>query len=245
MNPTQPITKIVDKSTVENIFYTRKVIQDLDITENQTLLSYLPGPDKDITEQFEIDPTLNKDINKTDNVTLVKNISIPIAAAVTAYARIYITKIKLDILKRGGKIYYSDTDSIITDIELNPNLVDPKVIGKFKLEHELELALMPAPKVYFLKKKDIYNTIKDEDQKYIVKAKGGSSKDLLLQQFEDMILGNSMEINKRSSKTNWVDGTVIISDQTITLDPNSYISRDKIYDSNHTWINTSPTRIVE
>ena len=41
--------------------------------------------------------------------------SIVISAAVTAYARIHITNMKLDILKKGGRLYYSDTDSIVTD----------------------------------------------------------------------------------------------------------------------------------
>lgn len=30
----------------------------------------------------------------------------------------------------GGDIYYSDTDSIVTDIELPLDMVDPKAIGK-------------------------------------------------------------------------------------------------------------------
>jgi hypothetical protein len=41
--------------------------------------------------------------------------SIVISAAITAYAIIYMSKIKLDIIKNGGELYYSDTDSIITN----------------------------------------------------------------------------------------------------------------------------------
>jgi hypothetical protein len=37
----------------------------------------------------------------------------------------------------GGNIYYSDTDSIVTDLELPTSMVDPKVLGKLKLEHEV------------------------------------------------------------------------------------------------------------
>lgn len=43
-------------------------------------------------------------------------------------------KIKQDILSKGGKIYYTDTDSIITDIELPKTGND---LGQFKLEHKI------------------------------------------------------------------------------------------------------------
>lgn len=58
---------------------------------------------------------------------------IVISAAVTAYARVYISKLKLDILKKGGKIYYSDTDSIVTNIKLPDSLVSAKGLGLLKL----------------------------------------------------------------------------------------------------------------
>ena len=49
MYPVQPITKIVDKENIGDILLTRKVTQEVDITDNNTLVSYLPGPNKDIT----------------------------------------------------------------------------------------------------------------------------------------------------------------------------------------------------
>lgn len=50
-------------------------------------------------------------------------VSIAVSAAVTAYARIYMHKIKAMILELGGKIYYTDTDSIVTNIRLPDHLV--------------------------------------------------------------------------------------------------------------------------
>ena len=44
-----------------------------------------------------------------------QDVSIAIASAVTSYARIFMAKTKLDLLAIGGKIYYTDTDSLITD----------------------------------------------------------------------------------------------------------------------------------
>lgn len=46
-----------------------------------------------------------------------------ISAAMTTYARIHITKLKLEILKLNSKLYYSDSDSIVTNIKLPDNLV--------------------------------------------------------------------------------------------------------------------------
>lgn len=42
------------------------------------------------------------------------------------------SKVKLDILNKGGNIYYTDTDSLVTDIELKKDLIG-KEKGKFKL----------------------------------------------------------------------------------------------------------------
>lgn len=42
--------------------------------------------------------------------------SVAISAARTAYGRIHISKLKLGIISKGGKRYYSDNNSIVTDI---------------------------------------------------------------------------------------------------------------------------------
>ena len=44
-------------------------------------------------------------------------------------------------------IYYTDTDSIVIDQELNPKQVGNE-LGQFKLEHNIRKAVFLAPKVY-------------------------------------------------------------------------------------------------
>ena len=61
MHPIQPIIKIIDKNKVGDILLTRKVDKEIDSTPNDTLISYLPGPYKDIIENFEVD--VNKALN--------------------------------------------------------------------------------------------------------------------------------------------------------------------------------------
>lgn len=44
---------------------------------------------------------------------------------------------KKRVLELGGKLYYTNTDSIITDIELPKEMVDKKIIGKLKKEYSI------------------------------------------------------------------------------------------------------------
>nr|YP_009487265.1 hypothetical protein [Russula foetens]AWB36167.1 hypothetical protein [Russula foetens] len=75
------------------------------------------------------------------------NVSIAIAAAITAYARIHMSK-----FKNNPKInlYYSDTDSIYTDSEIADELISNIELGKLKLENTAKKAIFLAPKLYCL-----------------------------------------------------------------------------------------------
>lgn len=60
------------------------------------------------------------------------NVSISIAAAITAYARVHMSK-----FKNNPKInlYYTDTDSVYTDSKLDENLLSETILGKLKLSN--------------------------------------------------------------------------------------------------------------
>jgi hypothetical protein len=47
-------------------------------------------------------------------------------------------------------LYYTDTDSIFTDSDIDESLIDSKVLGKLKLEHISDKAIFLTPKVYCL-----------------------------------------------------------------------------------------------
>jgi hypothetical protein len=87
---------------------------------------------------------LNK-INDENKST--HNVSIAIAAAITAYSRIHMSQ-----FKNNPKInlYYTDTDSIYTDSDIDPDLIDNKELGKLKLETINKKAIFLTPKVYCL-----------------------------------------------------------------------------------------------
>jgi hypothetical protein len=94
------------------------------ITDNDYWITYYSEVDPNICESHGLDYykvcnlNLDSDIETSNEFT---DVSLTTAAAVTSYARIYMSKIKMDIINRGGNIYYTDTDNIVTDITLDEN----------------------------------------------------------------------------------------------------------------------------
>ena len=76
--------------------------------------------------------------------------SIPIAAAITAGARAYMSYFKN---MEGYTLYYSDTDSVVLDKPLPDEYVGDE-LGQFKLEHIFDEAVYLAPKMYGAKTND-------------------------------------------------------------------------------------------
>lgn len=73
--------------------------------------------------------TPNKECDPTGVGSLVH-----IASWITSSARLSLYKVILDIHKRGGVVYYCDTDSIFTNIALDASMISPDELGKWKLE---------------------------------------------------------------------------------------------------------------
>lgn len=93
------------------------------------------------------------------------NVSLPVASAITAYARIHMSQFKN---RSDFNLFYSDTDSIIINKPLPVNKVG-KEIGLMKLENMMKQGVFIAPKVYggiltdkteFTKVKGFKDTIK-------------------------------------------------------------------------------------
>ena len=78
------------------------------------------------------------------NTSKSVNVSLPLASAITAYARVFMSQFKND---PNIKIFYTDTDSLFTDKELDPKLIGNE-LGQFKLEYVFKDAVFLAPKVY-------------------------------------------------------------------------------------------------
>jgi hypothetical protein len=89
-----------------------------------------------------------------------------ISARVTALSQLKIYKAFEQILKRKGIIYYCDTDSIITNVEI----ASGKKLGEWDLEKEITKGIFFAPKAYCY---EYYDKEKHE-YKLIQKIKGFS-----------------------------------------------------------------------
>ena len=190
-------------------------------------LNICDSHDVDFHKTFNNDIKLNK--NKAFSEERLHDVSIAISSAITSYSRIYMTKLKLEILKKGS-IYYTDTDSIVTDVELEPKYVGDE-IGKLKLEHKIKEAYFISNKTYCLK------TSKNE---IIMRTKGFKSKSLHYKDFENLYKGIDVEAVRSESERNFQDGYVnILIDKTITMSANSYTKREKLYE-NDLWVDTKP-----
>ena len=73
------------------------------------------------------------------------DVNVSIASAITAGGRMWMSAIR----KLGILIYYSDTDSYVTNKPLPKELIGDN-LGQFKLEHTIKKAVFLAPKVYAL-----------------------------------------------------------------------------------------------
>ena len=162
------------------------------------------------------------------------NVSIAIASAITAYARIHMSQFKNN---SNYNLFYSDTDSIYIDKPLNKTLVNSKVLGLMKLENILNKAIFLAPKVYFLK------TI---DEGIIYKVKGLSQDiELDLKDFENLLFKENIlkKLQVKWRKNNLSDGNIEVLDQIYTLQTTS--SKRKLIYENNKLIGTTPYIINE
>lgn len=222
-------TDIIDEKELDRIASTRAINSCVQLNNDKYLVNYNTEIDIDICKASSVDISKVTDI-LANNENAARNkydcVSVPIsAAAITAYARMHMAKLKLYILNKNGKIYYTDTDSIVTNIKLDANQLE---LGKLKLEHEVKEAYFISNKTYCL-----INT-KGE---LIKKAKGVNKNKFTLQDYKDMYYKNQSitTIRKdfvRGKLWNWTK----VNDVEVTINPDSYSKRIKIFDKNNLWV---------
>lgn len=144
MDPHMETHAIVSDEQLEEILLKNKVSDIIYLNNNKSLISFIEA-------------------NQNDTEFTNLNISVPIAATVTAAARLHMSKFKT---MKGVTTFYSDTDSIDIDKPLETKYIG-KELGKMKLEHKFEKSVYLAPKVYggktseyeFIKIKGLKNSI--------------------------------------------------------------------------------------
>jgi len=139
-------------------FTSNRIVENeglFDLIENNTITEIL---DLENSKSLITIVDENK-LDESNHDTSSVNISIGIASAVTSYAIIFMSEIKM---KYKEQLYYSDTDSAFLDCEIDPEYIGTG-LGKWKLEYDFKEVVFLGPKVYggILKNK-----------KEIVKVKG-------------------------------------------------------------------------
>ncbi|KZT15563.1 hypothetical protein NEOLEDRAFT_1081995, partial [Neolentinus lepideus HHB14362 ss-1] len=236
LNIIKPITQTVNKEKRDYIFSTRIVHSHTLLNEDKFLITYTPTISKEICSEHGLDfmKVLEKEskTNIENNLDLFKDVSIATAAFVTSYARIFINKIKLEILENGGNIYYSDTDSIVlNNTYLNNNWIGDN-IGQFKLEYVIKEA-------YFISNKTYCLVLNNGDT--VIKTKGVINNSISLEDFKEMYFNNkNIQATKFNTITNYEKASVLIEKKDIVLNYDSYTKREKIFNNDGIWINTKP-----
>jgi len=193
-----------------------------------------------IVTKIKIDDYFLVEIKQSENINEENdgnhNINVSIAAAITAYSRIHMSQ-----FKNNPKInlYYTDTDSIYTDSELDPSLISNNELGKMKLENTYKKAIFLSPKVYCLL---------TEDDTLIYKVKGLKHEiELTMKDFEQLLYKDSF-IEKYQTKwtRNLSEGYININilNQLYTLKVTEN-KRQLIYNKNGKLIGTKAYKIDE
>jgi len=172
---------------------------------------------------------LNRIHNKTSNLEVVNsfdNVSVVVSSAITSYSNLYMTKIKLLILSLGGEVYYTDTDSIVTNIKL-PQECLGKELGEFKEEYKVLRGYFISAKLYCLVYLD-----KQGNERVKVKSKGVENSKFTEKDFIKLLRNVNIKAVKNESKKSYTEGFVTIGvNNDITINADSYKKRIKIYNS--------------
>nr|YP_010759082.1 hypothetical protein QEO35_mgp37 [Hericium alpestre]WEX31996.1 hypothetical protein [Hericium alpestre] len=146
MKLNKDIVNIVESSESRNIHLYHNVYDNFNLSDKYEYIKYSIDINELYSEINGVEKYLNllvlNDNNKQEFET-----SLPIAMAVTAYARIYMSQF---INSNDYTVYYTDTDSIAINKKLPDKYVGNE-LGKFKLEYHAESALFISPKLYYLR----------------------------------------------------------------------------------------------
>lgn len=181
-----------------------------------------------------------------DSLRETHNINVAIASAITALARVEISRFKNNPLL---KLYYTDTDSIFVNLPpaelelIYPNIIG-KGIGQLKLEYSIYRAVFLGPKAYYL---DLINGTKP-----IIKIKGLNQEaisntiesELTFNKFYSLLFKTDTgPLSQNIIQTKWFknisEGSIKVLEQSYEIKHNSN-KRQLIYNGFNRLIGTKP-----
>jgi hypothetical protein len=211
MDPNFETTAVIEEKDYESYLEKFEVLDAKTLNNNKILITY-----KKIKSLNELSESKEK----------AKNVSIPIASAIAAYARIFMSGFKNN---PNFRLYYTDTDSIYINIELDPKLVGTK-LGMFKLVNTYKKFVALAPKIYG-------GVTVNGDQ--IIKVAGFKNK-ISFEDLESLLTkDSSLELNQDMWFKDIELGKITVKRQVYTLAV-SENKRELVYDQNNVLIGTKP-----
>ena len=127
INPKSTTTEVCDQDRYNHLMRHSEFIFGDMLSENNYIVAYHSNTDKG-----------------SDYWNPPKNSAVQLAAAITAYARIYM----YPYISRED-CYYTDTDSVVLGQQLPKEVISSSVLGKFKLEDRVMKGYFLAPKSYY------------------------------------------------------------------------------------------------
>jgi hypothetical protein len=194
-------------------FYKNKVTNILDLKNGKQLISFY------------------KDLEESDNnMNDIKNISVVVSSIISGSSRIYMTQFKTN---KNIILYYSDTDSIDIDQELDPKFVGNE-LGQMKLEHIFDDVAFLSPKMYGGINKDYeYTKIK------------GLKNPIEFKQLKSLLIKNSkIEVNQEKWYSDISEGIFHVKDEIYTLMVTEN-KRKLLFDENNVFYDTIPFHLTD
>jgi hypothetical protein len=170
-------TKICTDKEVELLDKNKNIKWVIKISENINIVIYNKFMNENLDNNFK--EPINKKYTHQSNVA--------ISSAITALGRIHLNQL---MQIAGLKIYYHDTDSIISD-KLPPKELINNEIGGLKLEHQIINGIIISKKFYYLKCKDKNGKVYE-----VKKAKGLGGDQLNEKDYIDLLNGKTIIKNK-------------------------------------------------
>jgi hypothetical protein len=199
---------IIDSQTIEKLVGLSLILDAIDLGNGKSILTI---------------PKTRDDKSSMTNMT----VSIGIAAAITAYARMHMMPL---LQSKKYNVYYTDTDSIVTDTPISSEFIG-KALGQLKLEYNIRKGIFLAPKVYSL----ITN-----EGKIVTKIKGFKESNIGFDVFDTLLYkGNTASLKHEKSFKDFSKGEIEIKKQAYLLKSTDN-KREFIYNDKNKAFDTKP-----
>ncbi len=190
--------KIVNKEEAK-ILMTKKNIIFYSELENKVIIRYNNNVNKEIIKSIDIIENSNSFVDDIKQRGVIS--SIPIAAAITSWALINLSKY---LNMEDNKLIYCDTDSVTLEKPLDNKYISSTELGKMKLEFILSEGIYISPKFYGLK---------NETGETVIKTKGIQKGKVNYQDLENLYNGKDLSVKTTVFRKKISKGTVNIIEQ--------------------------------